>query len=236
MHDTPEDHSHDPVEDFGPEGVQREPRPRGGATPPMVPVELGAPQRLPTERNALAVASLVLGVLGFLCLPLVGSIAGLVCGIMGARREPRGLAIAGIVVSSLGVLAGCLIVPMMVGLLLPALAKGRQVARELQTTVAATEVLIAIEEADGADETDDGPESLEELFLAAPAPVDSWGTPLRLERRAVAVGEISDWDATKRIYLIWSAGPDAAWDTDDDFVAACHPVDAAARLGLPEID
>jgi hypothetical protein len=64
----------------------------------------------PADRSALAIISLVLGILG-LCawiLPLCGfpiSIVGLVLGILSARSTRRGMAIAGIVLAVLTLLA-----------------------------------------------------------------------------------------------------------------------------------
>jgi type II secretory pathway pseudopilin PulG len=77
--------------------------------------------------SALAVLSLVLGVLG--CTG-IGALAGLVCGLValvrinrsGGRLTGRGLAIAGLLVSAL-------MVPISAGLLLPALAKAKSQAQ-----------------------------------------------------------------------------------------------------------
>jgi Domain of unknown function (DUF4190) len=60
--------------------------------------------------NGLALVSLALGVLGFLVLPIAGSLAGIVCGLRakrsiersGGRQGGRELAVAGIVLSSVG--------------------------------------------------------------------------------------------------------------------------------------
>ena len=64
------------------------------------------------EKKGMAVASLVLGILGVLCccVPALGpvlSIIGLVLGIISVRKmTSKGLAIAGLVVSAIGVLMG----------------------------------------------------------------------------------------------------------------------------------
>jgi prepilin-type processing-associated H-X9-DG protein len=79
--------------------------------------------------SALAVVSLVLGVLG--CTGL-GALAGLVCGLValvrinrsGGRLRGRGLAIAGLVVSAL-------MVPISAGMLLPALANAKSKAQTI---------------------------------------------------------------------------------------------------------
>ena len=95
------------------------------ATLPPPPLPAPAPAKL----SALAVVSLVLGVLG--CTGL-GALAGLVCGLValvrinrsGGRLRGRGLAIAGLVVSAL-------MVPVGAGMLLPAFAKAKSKAQSI---------------------------------------------------------------------------------------------------------
>jgi hypothetical protein len=230
MGDSADQGTHDPIENLDADSA----RPTRGQTPPMHPIDGGAPQLLPVGRNTLGMVSLVLGVLGFACLPLVGPLGGLVCGIMGARREPRGVAIAGIVVSSLGVLAGCLLVPFVFGLVLPAMSGARLVSTEVRTKALAAEV-VAMIDATSSDSAP-APQSLGEVYGTEPLPVDGWGTPLRLETRMVKDGDYgTQWNSDEPIYLIWSAGPDETWSTNDDFVAACKPWDAATKIGLPTI-
>lgn len=91
----------------------------------------------PTKTSGLAIASLVLGILS--CpFSILAGIPGLVCGILGLNRisrsertaaSPRltgqGLAIAGIIFSGLSML----ILPVMVGLMLPAVQAAREAAR-----------------------------------------------------------------------------------------------------------
>lgn len=99
--------------------------------PPLPPVEAPAPPPLPApaKLSALAVVSLVLGVLG--CTGL-GAFAGLICGIValvrinrsGGRLTGRGLAIAGLVVSAL-------MVPVSAGMMLPAFAKAKSKAQSI---------------------------------------------------------------------------------------------------------
>jgi hypothetical protein len=69
------------------------------------------PPPAPPKTNGLATASLVLGILGFICLPVVGGIAGLILGILGLQQigrsqgwqTGRGLAISGIIVSAVSI-------------------------------------------------------------------------------------------------------------------------------------
>jgi Domain of unknown function (DUF4190) len=68
------------------------------------------PNELEGRTNGLALASLALGILGFLVIPIVGSLAGILCGLRakrsiehsGGRQGGRELAVAGIVLSSVG--------------------------------------------------------------------------------------------------------------------------------------
>lgn len=90
-------------------------------------------------RAGLAIWAMALAILG-LCVPLVG-IAGLVMGIVaftGASAQPpkrggKGYAIAAMSVGGLATLLGCIIVPMMAGILLPALSKAREAAMQIRT-------------------------------------------------------------------------------------------------------
>ena len=96
--------------------------------PPVSPAPLPAG---PVKTSGLAIASLVCGVFGFLCLP---ALAGVVLGIMALLKINKsrgqlggqGLAIAGLCVSGLMLI---LIVP--AGLLLPALARAKAKASEI---------------------------------------------------------------------------------------------------------
>lgn len=63
-------------------------------------------QPAPQEKKGLSVASLVLGICGFVacCLPLIGypvTITGLVLGIIGKKKGGKGMAIAGIILSAI---------------------------------------------------------------------------------------------------------------------------------------
>lgn len=64
------------------------------------------PPAAPPEEKGMSIASMVLGICGFLawCLPILGypvSIVGLVLGILGIKKGGRGMAIAGIIMCSI---------------------------------------------------------------------------------------------------------------------------------------
>lgn len=102
----------------------------------------GNPQSVPFEptparTSRLAIASLILGLLGFLILP---ALAGLVCGIVGMVAVQRsagalkgfGLALAGTIVSVL-MLALIPVMAIVAGITLPALAKAKSKAQTIMS-------------------------------------------------------------------------------------------------------
>jgi hypothetical protein len=101
------------------------------APPPPLPMSGGSSSAPAAKTSGMAIASLVLGIFGFTC---VTAIVGLVLGILaqvkisrsGGKLKGTGLAIAGIILSGLMMLMG---LPIMAGLLLPALAKAKQRAQ-----------------------------------------------------------------------------------------------------------
>lgn len=197
-----------------------------GAPPTTPPGADGPPQGAgAAEKNGLGLVSFVFSILGLLCLPVIGQLAGLICGLLALRREPRGFAIAGIAISAA---SGCLVVPLLIALLLPALGKARQSARTVMTAVTAQQILgeVQIAEADGRRvESEDDVKAV----LSAPefSLVDGWQTPFK-------IGVLEE--DGERVILIWTAGPDTIWDTEDDAVAASLPEEAAGELGLPLLD
>jgi len=102
--------------------------------PPMgaVPVTTGQP-----PSNGLAIASLVLGILGF-CTAGITSIIGLILGIVALnniKRDPRlaggkGMAVAGVVVSA--VLTPIILITVLASVMFPVFAKARVSARQVQ--------------------------------------------------------------------------------------------------------
>ena len=90
---------------------------------------------LPPKTSGLAVASLIFGILGLLCLlPIIGSIVGLVLGIMALVAINRsqgqlggiGLAIAGLITSGFGFF----VAPIIAAIVLPVFLGAREKARQ----------------------------------------------------------------------------------------------------------
>ena len=100
----------------------------------------------PPRTSGLAIASVFLGVLGFLCFPIIGPVIGLVLGLMAISQISRsggtvsgsGIAIAGTIVSGIGVL----LVPIMAAILFPVFAQAREKAR--QTSCMSNEKQLAL--------------------------------------------------------------------------------------------
>ncbi len=95
-------------------------------TPPSQTAVNPPPLPTPAKTSALAVVSLVFGLLG--C-TIIGAVVGLTCGIIakvrisnsGGRLKGEGLALAGIIVSAVMLL----LTPVLAGMLLPALAQAK---------------------------------------------------------------------------------------------------------------
>ncbi len=107
----------------------------------------GSPSQAPPEtlqyasgsrerRAGLAIASLILGIVGF-CTGGLAGIVGVILGIVTlakASSEPqvdrgKGLAIAGIVTGAVSLLSSLIVLPMMIAILLPSLSRARELAK-----------------------------------------------------------------------------------------------------------
>jgi hypothetical protein len=87
---------------------------------------------LPARGNGIAIASLVLGIVGLVIAPL--ALVGLILGIIAVNRSSEGrrggMAIAGLILSACGLVFGCL----SIGIVLPALGKARIAARQIKSS------------------------------------------------------------------------------------------------------
>jgi hypothetical protein len=101
-----------------------------------VPPTTGNP---PQPRNsALAIWSLVLGILSLTCFSIFSAIPGVICGHKalskikqsGGALTGQGLAIAGLVTGYLGILWAVVVIPMMLAIAIPNFIKARDVAME----------------------------------------------------------------------------------------------------------
>ena len=157
-------------------------------------------------RNRLAFVALAFALAGFLCLPVIGSIAGVLLGFI-ARRRParRGVALAAIV---LGVAAPLLFWPLVV----VGAIRLRTFMQSQRMLAGGVEVLAHADEF----HADYGrwPVDEVECFGAELPPFDAWGTPMSLRITG-------DGDFARR--EVWSAGRDRAWNTGDDTLIVTMP-------------
>jgi competence protein ComGC len=95
---------------------------------------------LPTtqpKNSALAIWSLVLGIVGLLCLPILAAIPAVICGHMAYSRIKRsggvltgqGLAIAGLIMGYLGLVWAIVLIPMLAAIAIPNFVKARETAQ-----------------------------------------------------------------------------------------------------------
>jgi prepilin-type processing-associated H-X9-DG protein len=102
--------------------------------------ELDDDEAGPSKTSRKAIASLILGIASFLCTIFTG-VPALVLGVLSlidisrsrGRLSGQGLAIGGMVTGALGMVISGMIVPLLVGLLLPAMQKIRDAAVKQQT-------------------------------------------------------------------------------------------------------
>ncbi|MGD0650119.1 MAG: DUF4190 domain-containing protein [Verrucomicrobiia bacterium] len=94
------------------------------------PVPPAPPAIAPSKRSGLAIASLVLGILGLTCIvPVIGAILALIFGIValnrisksGSQITGQGQAVAGLVIGAVGLV----MIPMLAAILLPGIIQDR---------------------------------------------------------------------------------------------------------------
>lgn len=190
-----------------------------GRVPPLEPVGISDPFAPPEQErtNVAGLIAFIASLLGF-CIPVLPTIVALVLGIVGVFKPRRGFAIAAIVIS----------VVQFIGLALLTVALVAA-ARSGKFQTLASVVSADIELKDSLDRERRG----ETVFkVGAPSDFradDGWGTPFRVE--------IVEANGERQVFIL-SAGRDLEFGTADDFVAACHPKNAAEKAGrpLPDLD
>ena len=169
------------------------------------PANLQPPAAEPPPRNRLAVIGFTLSMLGFITCGITG-MAGAIISAAALRQRPRTLAIAGVII---GMLQLCILTPLTLGLLLPALAKARESARQATVELEMMRYQLAIESMREKGVVPADPESIRMRAGAAAdddlPPSDPWGNPWRV-RVDPATGRAR----------IESAGRDGLFDTEDD--------------------
>ena len=98
------------------------------------PITGNAPQ---PKTPALAIWSLVLGILSLMCFSIFAAIPGVICGHMAYSRIKRstgtltgeGLAIAGLITGYIGIVLAVMIIPLMLGIAIPNFVRARDMAQ-----------------------------------------------------------------------------------------------------------
>ena len=93
----------------------------------------------PPKTSALAIWSLVLGILSLFCFSIFAAIPGVICGHKALSRIKRsggtlagqGLAIAGLVTGYVGILLAIVVIPMMMAIAIPNFVKARERAQTI---------------------------------------------------------------------------------------------------------
>jgi len=126
-----------------------------------------------------------------------------------------GLIVAG---AALAVLVG-----LVLALLLPALARARGAAR---AAIAGARAKVLVMEVEQYRSTRGSmPSRLEDVVPDPALRADPWEQSYELR--------VVNEDPVQPVYEIWSAGPDRAWQTGDDFVAATSPAPAPPQQFAP---
>ncbi len=203
-----------------PAGMQQQPLPGAGESGNPAPADWSAPVIEPPPRNRLAIIGFTLSMLGFFTCGISG-MAGAIISAAALRQKPRAFAVAGVIV---GLLQLCILTPLTLALLLPALAKARESARMAKVQLDLLTYQIAIDDMQSKGTVPADPESIR-MRAGAPAdealaPSDPWGNAWRVS--------VNPASGRARIE---SAGPDGLFDTDDDIRDSRITPDAEGAQG-----
>jgi len=181
------------------------------AVPPTRPDGITPlPEPAPAPSNPLGLAAFIVSIVGF-CVPVLGPLVALALGVVALFARPRFFAIVAVVLSLLQLAATVIGLILLFSVVTPA----------VETKSTAMNALLTAVEDERANGVDRFPIGAAADFDA----VDGWGNAYRVE--VIRTGDA-------RTVFIWSAGADGEFDTADDFVAACDPMDAAAKAGKRE--
>ena len=152
------------------------------------------------ETNTMGVVGLILSCIGLMI--CIFSLPGLIVSVLATRRQPRTAAVVGVAIGGVGVVLSLLWIPLMIGLLLPALAKARGVAQEVKETnqLSVMHQALLLHAADDTDDQVQIPDDVQKMIEKN----DAWGNAYRIDQDGHEVPKIS------------SAGPDGVHDTEDD--------------------
>jgi hypothetical protein len=192
--------------------MQQPTSPNSGQHGTPAPEDWTAPAIEPPPRNRLASIGFILSILGFFTCGISG-MAGAIISAAALRQRPRTFAIAGVII---GLMQLCIVTPLTLGLLLPAVAKARDAARDTKARLEALRYQLAIDAMLEQGTAPSDPESVRMRAGASPdAPLpasDPWGNAWR----------IAEDPETGRA-RIESAGRDGTFGTEDDVTAKGTP-------------
>ena len=112
-----------------------------------------------------------------------------------------------------------LAIPLVLGLLLPALSRARGAARAQMSAVQAR--MLALDAAEFARVHGRAPATLDECASEPTMLFDRWGQPFELR--------VTKDESGAPVYEVWSKGPDNEWGTDDDRMASSDEPTADGR-------
>ena len=159
--------------------------------------------------DGLGLIGLLLSILGLVtCGFWLFSIPGLIVSIVATQRGSSAKATTGVILGAIGVVMFLLVVPLLIGLLLPALAKARATAREVQTTSQLEQIHAAMVQSANPTDPDGNPVTTvsPETHPALPHHTDPWGNPYRVDTGPDG----------KKDPVVKSDGPDQTPGTEDD--------------------
>ena len=164
-----------------------------------------------TGTNRCGVIGMILSIVGVCTCGLwLFTIPGLIISLIGLRKEPKTAAITGSVLGGIGILEFLILGPLMLGILLPALARAQNMARETKTESHITLIHHASDAYHA--KHNKYPKSFEKLqdgeYIDSESTMDAWDHQMTFE------------GGGKSSPIITSAGRDGEFGTDDDLTSS----------------